>query len=164
MNEKIETQKFIMNRLDTYIDSSQNKSNLYLTLNTIISGGVIALISVKTGSCILNILLVVIALLSIVSILITLKAINPYLQSNKNGKKSIFFFKDISQNKKDEYLDIVYQQKEGELLKDITEQTYYISKGLNTKYKLLGIVGWIVAFEFILLFAWIIIYLLKLNS
>ncbi len=163
MNEKIETLKFIMNRLDTHIDSSQNKSNHYLTLNTIIIGGVIALISVKTNSCILNILLVITALLSIVSILITLKVINPYLKSS-TGKKSIFFFKDISKNEKQEYHSSVVEQNEKELLQDITEQTYYISKGLSTKYKLLGIVGWIVAFEFLLLFIWIIIYLLKLNS
>lgn len=163
MNEKIEIQKFIMNRLDTYIDSSQNKSNLYLTLNTIISGGVIALISVKTDSCLLNGLLGLIALFSIVSILITLKAINPYLKSSV-GKKSIFFFEDISKNEKEEYHNSVVAQNEKELLQDITNQTYDVSKGLSTKYKLLGIVGWIVAFEFLLLLAWIIIYLLKLNS
>lgn len=99
MNEKIEIQKFIMNRLDTYIDSSQNKSNLYLTLNTIISGGVIALISIKTDSCLLNGLLGLIALFSIVSILITLKAINPYLKSSV-GEKSIFFLKIFLKMKK----------------------------------------------------------------
>ncbi len=160
MKEKIETQKFIINRLDTYVESSQNKSNLYLTLNTIIDGGIVALISVKTSSCTLNIVLALIALLSVISTIITLRAINPYSKGSL-GKKSIFFFEDISKNNQDEYYKMIAEQKDKELLKDITGQTYSISKGLSFKYKLLKTVGWIVGFEFVLLFVWIIIYLLK---
>jgi len=45
MNEKLEHMKFIINRYDAYIESSQTKSNLYLALNTAILGGTITLLT-----------------------------------------------------------------------------------------------------------------------
>ena len=43
MKEKIEHVKFIIDRFDIYMESTQTKSNLYLALNTAILGGIITL-------------------------------------------------------------------------------------------------------------------------
>lgn len=160
MDKKIETQKYIVNRLDNYIESSQNKSNLYLALNTIVLGGIITLISSRTESftCILNLILGIIALLAFTSIIITLKVISPYLKSNQE-KKSIFFFHDISSVKQGDYYKTISEQSEEDLLRDLSEQTHTIAKGLNIKYSNLILIGWIIGVEFLLLFIWIITYL-----
>lgn len=165
MSRKIEELKFIFNRLDVYLESSQNKSNLYLALNTIVLGGVITIIAaLKELECNLplNILLLLIALASIISILITLSAINPYTKSSK-GTKSIFFFKDIATYDSFEEYSILLDNhidSEEKLIEDITSQIYSISMGLNMKYKKLKTVGLIVAGEFILLAGWVMIFLI----
>ena len=75
MKEKIETQKFILNRLDGFIESSQNKSNLYIALNVAILGGVITLLStlkIKELECVLVHILIFVSIMAIVSLLMTL--------------------------------------------------------------------------------------------
>lgn len=84
MKEKLEQTKFIIGRFDSYIESTQTKSNLYLALNTAILAGIITIAtSTKPEDATLFSIIVmgVIALLAIISITITLIAITPYLKS-----------------------------------------------------------------------------------
>ena len=165
MINKIETQKYIINRLDNYIESSQNKSNLYLALNTIILGGVITLISTKVDSlsCILNLLLGAISILSLISIIQTLRAINPYLKKSLNKTKSIFFFKDIAECSIKDYQESVLEKSKKGLIQDLAGQSHILAKGLTNKYNILMISGWLIGLEFFLLFCWIIIFLTQKN-
>lgn len=164
MEAKLENLKFILTRLDTYIESSQNKSNLYLALNTIILGGVITIISVLDDlNCnqLLNFLLLLIAIASIMSILITLSAINPYMKSSRGKEKSIFFFDDIAEcTSRSDYQRLLKDEVDNELIDDMCSQVYSVAKGLRVKYKRLRIVGYIIAGEFIVLAVWIIILLI----
>lgn len=164
MDEKLETLKFILTRLDSYIESSQNKSNLYLALNTIILGGIITIISaLKDLNCdwLLNLLLLLIAIASVVSIIITLLAINPYVRSSDDKKRSIFFFKDIASNVScSNYETSLNKTIDHNLVEDLTSQVYSIAKGLNSKYQKLRLVGYIIAGEFILLAIWVLILLI----
>ena len=165
MSKKIEELRFILDRLDIYLESSQNKSNLYMALNTIVLGGVITIIAaIKELECssLLNISLLLIALASIASILITLSAINPYTKSSKSTK-SVFFFKDIAEHSSfQEYQTLLdnHIDSEEKLAEDISSQIYSIAKGLNMKYRKLKTVGLIIAGEFTLLAVWVIIFLI----
>lgn len=165
MNNKIENQKYIINRLDNYIESSQTKSNLYLTLNTIILAGIITLISAKINSfnIVLNILLGIISIISLISIIQTLKVINPYLKKSSNGNKSILFFNDIESINNNEYYKNVCEKSKESLLEDLTEQSHILAKGLNRKYKILSTIGWLIGTEFFLLFIWILLFLITKN-
>ena len=165
MNNKIENQKYIINRLDNYIESSQTKSNLYLTLNTIILAGIITLISTKINcfSMVLNILLGIISIISLISIIQTLKVINPYLKKSSNGNKSILFFNDIESINNNEYYKNVCEKSKESLLEDLTEQSHILAKGLNSKYKILSTIGWLIGTEFFLLFIWILLFLITKN-
>lgn len=164
MEKKIENLKFILTRLDTYIESTQNKSNLYLVLNTIVLGGVITIISVlKDLNCIgyLIILLIIIAMASILSIIITLFVINPFMKNSIEKKKSIFFFSDIAScSILAEYEKQIEDDDDAKLVHDLCSQIYSISKGLNSKYNKLKFVGYSIAGEFILLAIWIVAYLI----
>ncbi|MCL2311126.1 MAG: DUF5706 domain-containing protein [Firmicutes bacterium] len=169
MNKKIEELKFILNRLDVYLESSQNKSNLYLALNTIVLGGVITIIATLQEldcSFLLNFLLLFIALASIASILLTLSAINPYIKSSKKTK-SVFFFKDIAtHNSPEEYRILLdtHIASEKKMVKDMSSQVYSMAKGLSMKYKKLTIVGFIIAGEFVLMAIWAIIFLVTKSN
>ena len=161
---KIENRKFILTRLDSYIEGSQSKSNLYLALNTIILGGVITILSALNElecTLLLNILLLIIALASILSILITLSAINPYTKSSKSSQ-SIFFFKDIATHNSFEDYNAslnIHLNSENKLEEDIDSQIYSVSKALNMKYNKLKSVGFILSAEFLLFAIWIIFFL-----
>ncbi len=162
MNEKIENLKFILTRLDTYIDSAQNKSNLYLALNTVVLGGIIAILKDLECGKIMNVLLISIAIVSILSILITLISINPYMKNAMSSKKkSVFFFDDIASCiSLSEYKILLNKKADEKLLDDMCAQVYSVAKGLTSKYKKLRIAGFLVAFEFILLAIWIFILLI----
>lgn len=164
----MENLRYILTRLDGYLESSQNKSNLYLVLNTIVLGGVITIITVlKDLNCnwLLKSLLLIIAIASIVSILITLFVINPYTKSALQNKQSIFFFKDIanidSLSNCQKMLEDTIKNNENVLINDISSQIYSVAQGLNSKYKRLRLVGNIIASEFLLLAIWIIILLIN---
>ena len=163
--DKKENLKFILGRLDSYLESSQSKSNLYLALNTIVLGGVITIVAaLKELECnlLLNILLLLIALASITSILVTLSAISPYTKSSK-GTKSVFFFKDIATHSSFKEYSILLDNhidSEEKLAEDLTSQIYSMSVGLNMKYEKLKAIGLIVAGEFILLAGWVVIFLI----
>lgn len=167
MSDKIDNLKFILTRLDSYIESSQNKSNLYLVLNTVVLGGVITIISVLNDlNCnqSQNSLLLLIAIASIISILITLLAIKPYTETSIK-KKSVYFFADIAKcTSLEQYQKLFNKSSDGDLANDISAQIYSISIGLNRKYKRLRIVGFIIAGEFFLLSIWIVTLLNKLIT
>lgn len=165
MKEKKETLEFIISRIDNYIDSSQNKNNLFLALNTILLGGIITLISSNVKLCpkILLIILGAISVLATISILITIKSIIPYLNGAEDKSDSILFFNDINKTSQQEFFDKINTISDTEYIKDLSGQTHSLSKGLDNKYQLLKINGWIVGLEFTLLLIWIFIYIIKNN-
>jgi len=162
MNEKIENQKFILNRLDGFIESSQNKSNLYIALNVAILGGIITLLSalkVKEFECVLVHILILVSIMAIVSLLIILLLLNPYLKSSLTEEKSLFFFRDIADESPNEYNDRSASADELSIMYDLSSQIHSLSSALSKKYSKLCIVGWVTALEFIFMLIWIIIFL-----
>ena len=128
MDEKIEHLKFIIGRYDTYIESTQTKSNLYLALNTAILTGIITLLTaLRPEDRDINVILVlgITALLALVSITITLLAITPYLKSVSNKSNSLIFFQEVSNMTYDDYHDKVEKISEAKFLKDLSGQDHH---------------------------------------
>lgn len=154
MKEKIEHVKFIIDRFDTYMESTQTKSNLYLALNTAILGGIITLAaSSKPEDVTLFSVLILgsIAFLAVTSITITLIAITPYLVSASSENKSVIFFQDVRNSNFDDYADKIKDMSDKKFLRDLTCQAYSLAGGLQSKYKRLFYSGRLIIIEFILL-------------
>lgn len=163
MKEKLEQTKFIIGRFDTYIESTQTKSNLYLALNTAILAGIITIATStkpEDATYFSIIIMGVIAVLAIISISITLIAITPYLKCTSNKTASIFFFQDVTKYTFEEYVDKINTISDKKLLLDLTCQVYSLAEGLKIKYQKLFYAGRIIIVEFILL----LIYLITLIS
>ena len=164
MDEKIEHLKFIICRYDTYIESTQTKSNLYLALNTAILAGIITLLTaLRPEDRDINVILVlgITALLALVSITITLLAITPYLKSISNKSNSLIFFQEVSNMTYDDYHDKVEKISEAKFLKDLSCQAFSLAGGLKSKYQNLMIAGRIIIAEFMLLFICVILFITK---
>jgi hypothetical protein len=162
MKEKIEHLKFIIDRYDTYIESTQSKSNMYLALNTAILGGIITLLTASglTGiSPAVIAILGVAALLSLVSLVITLWAITPYLKSASDKNNSVIFFQEVADSKYEHYHDRVDDISEKKLFGDLTCQAYSLATGLKKKYQKLMYAGRITIISFSLLFVCIILFI-----
>lgn len=162
MKDKIDHLKFIIDRYDTYIESTQSKSNLYLALNTAILGGIITLLTSSSVTGIetaVSIILGVTGLLSLSSIVITLWAITPYLKSASKQNKSVIFFQEVAGSTYDDYHARLESISEGKFINDLICQAYSLATGLKRKYQKLMYAGRIVIVEFILLFVCIIIFI-----
>jgi Family of unknown function (DUF5706) len=163
MKEKLEQTKFIIGRFDTYIESTQTKSNLYLALNTTILGGIITIAaSTKPEDVTLFALIVLssIALLAVVSITITLIAITPYLKSTSNSS-SVVFFQDVTNFTFEEYADKINDISDKKFLLDLTCQAYSLAGGLKAKYQKLFYAGRIIIAEFVFLLIYLITLITK---
>lgn len=154
MKEKIEHVKFIIDRFDVYMESTQTKSNLYLALNTAILGGIITLAASSKPEDVTFFSVFVlgsIAFLAVASITITLIAITPYLKSASEKSESVVFFQDVRNSTFDQYENRIKGMSEKKFLKDLTCQAYSLAGGLQLKYKKLFYAGRLIIIEFILL-------------
>lgn len=159
--EKIENLKFIIGRYDNYIESTHTKSNVYLSLNTVVFAGIISLISTIQTSTLTNYLsnlLIAIAIISVLGIIIILGAIKPNLLSDKT---SLIFFGDVAEYSNENYLDKVKKMNDKDFTADMSNQTHYLAKIVSNKFKIIKWVGILITFEFILLLIWLIIYINK---
>jgi hypothetical protein len=159
--EKIENLKFIIGRYDNYIESTHTKSNVYLSLNTVVLAGVITLISALKISELTNYLayiLIAIAIITVINIIVILGAIKPSLLSDK---MSIIFFGDVAEFSNDNYLDKIKKMNNKDFTIDIGNQAHYLAKIVSGKFKIIKWVGNLIKIEFILLLIWLIIYINK---
>lgn len=163
MKEKTEQIKFIIGRFDTYIESTQTKSNLYLALNTAILGGIITLVASTKPEDVKNfslIILGIIALLAVTSISITLIAITPYLKSVSESN-SVIFFQDVTTCTFEEYKNKINDISEKKFLSDLTCQAYSLAGALKGKYQKLFYAGRLIIVEFILLLIYAVTLITK---
>ncbi len=164
MKEKIEQARYIISRYDTYIESTQTKSNLYLALNTAIVAGIITLVAASNPEQLDNlypVILGLISLLAVISIAITLIAITPYLKSVSKKSDSIVFFNEVSSYTFKGYAKKVDNISDKKLLKDLNCQAYSLAIALRGKYQKLYYAGRILLLEFALLFIYVILLITK---
>ncbi len=164
MKEKLEQTKFIIGRFDTYIESTQTKSNLYLALNTAILGGIITIATATKPEDVTGFSLTVlgiIAFLAVLSISITLVAITPYLKSASDKSNSIVFFQDVANYTFENYVEKIKDISDKKLLLDLICQAYSLAGGLKAKYQKLFFAGRLIIIEFVLLLIYAITLITK---
>ena len=144
LSKKIDLLKHTMDRYDHYYDSINNKSNLYLTLNTFLFGGIIAgYYSIKDeyfcSSSIIS--LVWIALIfCIISIGFVLIAITPYVSRHQKASTiSVLNYSCIGSISLDDLKTAYDAMGESESFNDYLKQVHLLGKGLKKKFYYLRI-------------------------
>jgi hypothetical protein len=143
--EKIELLFKKISRYDFYINSTNAKASIIIAWNGIIIGtillkytSIIALYLMSVWAYYAaNVLLIIMAAASIVSIAFVFKVINPFLSSGSKdiSSKSLMFFGDVAEMSLNEYTkkesDLSYE----EALSDTMGQAHILATGLNNKMK-----------------------------
>lgn len=133
-------------RYDFYINSTNTKASIIIAWNGTVVGTTLlkynSIISMyripEWAYFVSNILLLVIALSSLISIAFIFQVINPFLASNHTQKtdknsKSLLFFGSIVKMRFDDYMKRESSISNEELLSDLIEQSYILANGLNIK-------------------------------
>jgi hypothetical protein len=146
--------KYTINRLDHYYDSVNNKTAVYIGINTIITGSAIAITTqiqeVLELDFWLQFLMAAIIGLGLLSLMMLSWASIPYLDSKKKIE-SVYYFDTIAQMKrKDFYESSENLDKKGNL-KDLRNQVFELSQGLRRKFLKLKWVGKLLIAQFIIL-------------
>lgn len=155
--------KYTINRFDHYFDSVNNKSAVYIAINTFITGGIIVLLTQtnivfemsKTGKFSIALLL----LLGVLSLIVLSVASIPFFSKKP---KSLYYFGAISQMNQSEFNEASKNYTKNDELKDLRCQTHILSKGLTKKFSRLKLAGQFLVAQFILLF--IILITILINS
>lgn len=154
---------YTISRFDHYFESVNNKTALYIAINTFVIGGILAGYvnvnkCVQEYTAIFNVILSLILGLGLITLIILVFASIPYFSKKPN---SLFYFGTIGSLPKDNFIE---QSKTYDLkdeLKDLRNQVHVLSKGLNKKFKRLQLSGRLLVLQFIGLIPLIIIFLIN---
>jgi hypothetical protein len=135
---KIEKVRYIINRLDHYIETINSKANLVLACNAVIIGGILtgfAFGSKIELSCYQRTWLILTIFCGLTSCLCTVIAVLPFTRSRgTETEKSLFFFKDIVSYTLQDYVNFLNDQTEHSEFIDLATQAHNISEGLKQKF------------------------------
>ena len=138
----------IINRIDNYIISTNNKATLLLAFNTFLVSGIILKWSDILGmynhipilEIIASTLLLICASASIFSLVKLFQVIMPYLYSYIFPEKyhsKLFFIHIADYKNESDYHIAVKELSDENLIKDLSYQIFALSKGINNKFCLL---------------------------
>lgn len=165
--EKRSTEKerllYSINRFDHYFESVNNKTAVYLAMNTFLLGGIITgYVSVQGHIChfrtFFNILLTIEMLLGISGLLIITIASIPYFSKESD---SLFYFGGVGSMLKEEFFERSKKMRPKDELRDLRNQVHTLSKGLNKKFTRLKISGRLIGLQFIILIPIILILIIN---
>lgn len=152
---KSEKERLIFNvgRFDHYYDTINNKIAVYIAITTFLLGGVLGTyftISSKIINCKSEFyfLIVLFTLIGLITIAVLIYASVPFLNYKSS---SLYYFGTIAQNTLEEYKEKSKERDEKEDLKDLREQVYFLSQGLNKKFTILKWSGYSMLFQVIVL-------------
>lgn len=154
---------YTINRFDHYFESVNNKTAVYIAINTFILSGVLASY-VNVGKYIkeytdtFNLILCAILGLGLITLIILILASIPYFSKKPN---SLFYFGTIGSLSKDDFIEQSKKYDSKDELKDLRSQVHILSKGLNKKFERLKISGRLLVIQFIGLVPLIIIFLIN---
>ena len=146
--------EYTIGRLDHYFDSVNNKTAVYIAINTFITGGVITLITQIKETMAQHFWLLfvvgVILLLGIFSLIILALASIPYISPNTKID-SLYYFGSIGDKEFQDFSDKSENQGKKADLKDLRSQVHIMSIGLTKKFSKLTWVGILLIAQFMLL-------------
>lgn len=154
---------YTISRFDHYFESVNNKTAVYIAINTFILGGILTSYSnvneyIKEYVDIFNISLCIILGLGLFTIIILILASIPYFSKKPN---SLFYFGTICSLSKDDFIEQSKKYDSKNELKDLRNQVHILSKGLNKKFERLKLSGSLLVIQFIGLVPLIIIFLIN---
>lgn len=161
MTNERDHSKFLIQRFDTYITGANTKGNFLLAMNTFLIGAIIAnyakikeLISCKF-SVFFDIGVISLTLLSLIAMFFILKSVYPFIlsgNSSSDGYHSHIFFNSIAEFKTpDKFRQSFVKQDDLSVEQDMSNQAFYLAKGLQAKYKNLETAMKIIYVELILI-------------
>jgi hypothetical protein len=153
---------YTVNRFDHYFESVNNKTAVYLAMNTFILGGIITgYISFQDYviHCrdLFNILLISQMFLGVAALLIVTNASTPYFSKRSD---SLYYFGGIGSLTKENFDLCSKKSDTNSDMTDLRNQVHVLSVGLTSKFKKLRVSGWLIFSQFLLLIP-IIIILIK---
>ncbi|AOW18132.1 hypothetical protein LPB03_12005 [Polaribacter vadi] len=144
--------KYTINRFDHYFDSVNNKSAVYIAINTFITGGIIVLLTqtniVKELIILGQVIVWILLLTGIVNLIVLSIASIPFFSIKP---KSIYYFGAISKMTQSEFNKTSKNYTEKEELKDLRSQTFVLSQGLTEKFTKLKLAGLLLVTQFFML-------------
>lgn len=154
--------KYSIDRFDHYYDSVNNKSAVYIAINTFITGGIIVLLTQSDIVCRMSNIgkfcIGILLLIGISNLILLSLASIPYFSKKQD---SILYFGSISQMKQSEFNKSSKNYTNKGELKDLRLQAYLLAKGLTVKFTRLKFAGIMLVIQFVLLF--IILFLILIN-
>lgn len=157
--------EFNINRFDHYFDSVNNKTAVYIAINTFLLGGIIGIYFIVSEKILIykegfEYLID----MSIVSGLLTLGflifASIPFLSHNS---VSLYYFATIEKLKKVDFIEKSKNREQKDDLKDLREQVHILSTGLTKKFLMLKWGAYSLLFQLIILWPLIIIILKNIT-
>lgn len=141
-----------ISRIDHYFDSVNNKSAVYLVINTFLTGGLIVLMSqtesLKGIGLLEHFSLGLCMLFGLLSLVIIAYTSIPFFSTEPN---SLYYFGNIGSKSNNIFLEESKNYTAKEDLKDLRCQVYLLSKGLTSKFKKLKVVGFLLLVQFLVL-------------
>lgn len=152
IEEKCRNLEFVISRYDSYYEAVNNKSNLYLTINTFILAGIITGYSALVPRYEFGIAVLLLLILGIVANLIsfgfTLYAIKPYInKKNDSPRGSVIFFNDVADYHASQHKEMWQNINIDIWFEDLMLQVKLLSTGLKRKYSSLSIATWFIALQ-----------------
>jgi hypothetical protein len=166
-NEKYEHAKFAIGRYDHYLNVVNSKGSFYIAVNTFLLGSLFTAVTAVFRQLdkpwYVWGLLSLFAVSSLVSIILTILAINPFLRSGNNSSRnrSLLFFGSVAEYQKDNYRDAFTDQDSHRMLRDTVDQSWTLATALVSKYRKLQLAGYLLIAQFALLIP--IIYSININ-
>ncbi|WP_395065027.1 Pycsar system effector family protein [Flavobacterium sp.] len=160
---KSEKERLIFNvgRFDHYYDTINNKIAVYIAINTFLLGGVLGAYFTINSKIVnhafaFEFLIGLFTFMGLTTVAVLIYASVPFLNYKSS---SLYYFGTIAQNTLEEYKEKSKERDTKEDLKDLREQVYFLSKGLNKKFTILKWIGYSMLFQVIVLvFVAIIIF------
>lgn len=144
--------KYTISRLDHYYDSINNKTALYVAVNTFLTGAILTFVIQFKNALLYNtwltIFLALIVFVGIWNLVLIAKVCIPYHPVRIN---SLYYFKCISSMSEVEFSDSSKKRKEKADIKDLRCQVHELSTGLTKKFIRLSVIGKLLIVQFVLL-------------
>jgi hypothetical protein len=150
-------------RFDHYFESINNKTAVYIAINTFLIGGILAGYveaneHLKEYINIFNLCLCLLLALGVSTLILLVLASIPYFSKKP---KSLLYFGSIGSLSKKEFIEQSKKYDDKDELQDLRNQVHLLSKALNRKFQRLKLSGIMLVLQFIGLIPLIIIFLLN---
>jgi hypothetical protein len=144
--EKIQNQKFIIERFDNLYNTINNKGNFLITFQSFLVGAVVVgnrklddLVTNSNWKLIFNCSSALLSILALVSLFFLLSAIFPFRRSGRtlsNNYKSLIYFNSIAKfDNQESYHQEIHSADDSKIITDLNCQTYQLACGLSGKFR-----------------------------